>query len=283
MIQVGIFVNLPFQNTSIMIKTTRHHIPLWQFELLKEEKKILHYVTSRHGGVSEGIYATFNQSYTAGDRKEHVLENRRRLAQELEITSGMMLFPGQTHTANVRVISSYEDLKARITETDALVTALPEICLSVLTADCVPLLLYDPVNKIAAAVHSGWRGTVQSIALETVDVMKEHFGCQPQNILAGIGPSIGPENYQVGTNVVKAVQDNTYIHDDSVLQMQNHGKALLDLWEANRQQLLIAGLKEDHIEQARICTYESHETFFSARKLGNPCGRFAAGVMVLSK
>ncbi len=263
-----------------MIQTTRFHIPLWQFKLLKQEKDILHYITSRFGGVSEGIYSTFNQSYTAGDRKEHVLENRRRLTRELEITPGMMLFPGQTHTANVRVISSYEDLKARITETDALVTGLPEICLSVLTADCVPLLLYDPQKKVVAAVHAGWRGTVQSITLEAVDVMKEQFGCRSQNILAGIGPSIGPENYQVGYNVVKAVQNNTYIHDGSVLQMQNHGKALLDLWEANRQQLLIGGLKEDHIEQARICTFESHETFFSARRLGNPCGRFAAGVMV---
>ena len=280
MIQVGIFVILADANTCVMIRTINHNIPLWQFGLLQQEKGILHYVTSRLGGVSEGIYATFNQSYTAGDRGEHVLENRRRLAGELDITPGMLLFPGQTHTAHVRVISSYQELKERITETDALVTALPEVCVSVLTADCVPLLLYDPVKKVVAAAHAGWRGTVQSMALETVDVMKDDFGCQPKNILAGIGPSIGPKNYQVGANVVSAVHENFYIHADSVLQEEARGKALFNLWEANRQQLLIGGLKNENIEQAGICTLESHETFFSARRLGNPCGRFASGIMI---
>ncbi|MFP4620201.1 MAG: peptidoglycan editing factor PgeF [Bacteroidales bacterium] len=263
-----------------MIEKTNHSIPLWQFELLEQEKDILHYVTSRFGGVSEGIYSTFNQSYTAGDLKEHVLENRRRLARELEITTGMLLFPGQTHTAHIKVIRSYEELKDRTTETDGLVTDLPEICVSVLTADCVPLLLYDPQKKVVAAVHAGWRGTVQSITLEAVDVMKEQFGCSSQNIMAGIGPSIGPANYQVGQNVVKAVQNNPYIHAESVLKPEPDGKARFDLWEANRQQLLIGGLKADNIELALICTFKSHETFFSARRLGNPCGRFAAGIMV---
>ncbi|MBS3774357.1 MAG: peptidoglycan editing factor PgeF [Bacteroidales bacterium] len=263
-----------------MIRTTIHHIPLWQFELLKQEEGILHYTSSRFGGVSKGIYATFNQSFTAGDRKESVTENRRRLVQELEITPGMLLFPGQTHTAHVRVIRSHEDLKDPLTETDALVSDLPEVCLSVLTADCVPLLLYDPEKKAVAAAHAGWRGTVQSIALETVDVMKEQFGCRPQNIRAGIGPSIGPKNYEVGGNVVRAVHDNPNIHTESVIKKKSNGKALLNLWEANRQQLLIGGLKEDHVEMAGICTFESHETFFSARRLGNPCGRFASGIMI---
>ena len=280
MIQVGIFFNLPAQNTSIMIETTRYHIPLWQFELLKQEKDILHYITSRQGGVSEGIYSTFNQSYTAGDFKEHVIENRRRLARELEITTGMLLFPGQTHTAHVKVIRSYEELKDRITETDGLVTDLPEICVSVLTADCVPLLLYDPQKKVVAAVHAGWRGTAQSITLEAVDVMKEQFGCNPANILAGIGPSIGPENYEVGQNVVRAVYENPYIHNESVIKEKSNRKALFNLWESNRQQLLIGGLKNENIEQAGICTLESHKTFFSSRKLGNPCGRSAAGLML---
>lgn len=265
-----------------MIRASSHRIPLWQFELLKQEKGILHYISSRLGGVSEGIYATFNQSYTAGDRKENVMENRRRLVQELEITPGMLLFPGQTHTAHVRVIRSHEELKERITETDALVTDLPEICLSVLTADCVPLLLYDPEKKVVAAAHAGWRGTVQSITLETVDVMKEQFGCHPQNILSGIGPSIGPENYEVGGNVARAVYDNPNIYTESVIKKKSNGKALFNLWEANRQQLLIGGLKERHIELAGICTFESHETFFSARRLGNPCGRYASGIMLES-
>lgn len=263
-----------------MEKITNSAISLWQFENLKRESGLLHFVTSREGGVSKGIYATFNQSYTAGDKQENVKENRRRLADELGITMGMLLFPGQTHTANVRIIQSYDELKERITETDALVTDLSEVCVSVLTADCVPLLLYDPGKKVVGAVHAGWRGTVQSVVLKTVDVMKDQFGCHTGNILAGIGPSIGPDNYEVGTNVIRAVEENTYIHTNSVLQEKSNGKALFNLWEANRQQLLIAGLKGDHIEQANICTFESHETFFSARRLGNPCGRFAAGVML---
>lgn len=263
-----------------MDKIISSSIPLWQFKNLKQEEGLLHFVTSREGGVSRGIYATFNQSYTAGDRQEDVNENRRRLAQELQITGGMMLFPGQTHTANVRIIRNHNELQGRITETDALVTALPEVCVAVLTADCVPILMYDPAKGVVAAAHAGWRGTVQSMALETIDVMKETFGCDPRHILAGIGPSIGPENYEVGDNVIRAVQKNPNIHAKSVLKEKTNSKALFNLWEANRQQLLIGGLANENIEIAKICTLESHEIFFSARKLGNPCGRSAAGIML---
>ena len=191
----------------------------------------------------------------------------------------MLLFPGQTHTANVRIIRSYEELKERIKETDAVVTGLPEICVSVLTADCVPILLYDPQNKVVAAAHAGWRGTAESVTLNTVEIMKDHLGCNPRNMLAGIGPSIGPANYEVGENVIRSVEDNPHMAADSVLTKRPHGKALFNLWEANRQQLLIGGLNKLNIEIAGICTFENHQTFFSARKLGNPCGRFASGIM----
>jgi polyphenol oxidase len=263
-----------------MFRQTNQHIPLWHFDMLDRQTKILHYISSRIGGVSQDIYASFNQSFTAGDRKEHVTENRRLLAMELGITPGMLLFPGQTHTANIRVIRKYSAIKERITETDALITRLPEVCVSVLTADCVPLLLYDPETMVVAAAHAGWKGTVQSIALKTVEVMVEQFGCKTHQMLAGIGPSIGPEHYEVGEDVINAVHQNENLHAGTTLKKQSGKKALLSLWEANRQQLLIAGLGKENIELAEICTFESHQTFFSARRLGNPCGRFATGIMI---
>lgn len=263
-----------------MFQRTQQHIPLWHFDMLDRQKDILHYISSRTGGVSKDMYASFNQSYTAGDRRENVTENRRLLAMELGITPGMLLFPGQTHTANIRVIRKHSAINERITETDALVTNLPEVCVSVLTADCVPLLLYDPESRVVAAAHAGWKGTVQSIALKTVEVMMELFGSKAAHILAGIGPSIGPENYQIGETVISAVHQNENIHAGTTLKSQPSGKALFNLWEANRQQLLIGGLRKENIELAGICTFESHQTFFSARRLGNPCGRFATGMMI---
>lgn len=265
-----------------MIKNVHEIAPLRFFShLYQYNDTILHFVSSRGGGVSKGIYHSLNLSYTAGDDPEKVTENRKRLAEELNITPAHLVFPGQSHSANVRIIRRVEEVKERITETDALITRVPQVCVSVLVADCVPLLLYDPDKHVVAAAHAGWRGTVQSIAVRVVEAMNKHFGSDPASILAGIGPSIGPDSYEVGEDVIRQVKQNIHLSGDKVLLHPSGDKAYLDLWAANRMQLEAAGVTSRHIEEARIDTYDAHELFFSARRLGNPCGRFAAGIMIL--
>jgi YfiH family protein len=262
-----------------MIKNIHEIAPLRFFSHLNQDEDILHFVSSRGGGVSKGIYHSLNLSYTAGDDREYVTENRKRLAEELGITPAHLVFPGQSHSANVRVIRSEEEIKEGISETDALITQLPQVCVSVLVADCVPLLFYDRENRVVAAAHAGWRGTVQSIAVKVIETMKKEFGSDPSAILAGIGPSIGPDSYEVGENVIGEVKTNMHMDPDTVLLNPSDQKAHFDLWAANRQQLVYSGVQSNHIEEARIDTYQTHELFFSARRLGNPCGRFAAGIM----
>lgn len=263
-----------------MIKNVQNIAPLRFFNHLNQHDNILHFVSSRGGGVSKGVYQSLNLSYTAGDDKEHVTENRKRLAKALGLTPAHLVFPGQTHTANIRVIRNVAEIKGPIKETDALVTDIPGVCVSVQVADCVPLLFYDPDKQVVASAHAGWRGTVRSIAFKVVEEMKKTFGSDPAAILAGIGPSIGPDSYEVGENVVREVKRNIHLDEEKVLLYPAGGKARFDLWAANRMQLEHAGLNPGHIEEARIDTYQTQELFFSARRLGNPCGRFAAGIMI---
>jgi len=262
-----------------MIKNIHEIAPLRFFSHLSRYDDILHFVSSRGGGVSKGIYYSLNLSYTAGDDREHVTENRKRLAEELGITPAHLVFPGQSHSANVQVIRSEEEVKDGITGTDALITQLPQVCVSVLVADCVPLLFYDPDNRVVASAHAGWRGTVQSIAVKVIETMKSEFGTDPSVVLAGIGPSIGPDSYEVGENVIREVKSNMHMDPDTALLNPSGQKAHFDLWAANRQQLHYSGVQSNHIEEARIDTFAASELFFSARKLGNPCGRFGAGIM----
>ncbi len=263
-----------------MIKNVHEIAPLRFFSHLYQYDRLLHFVSSRGGGVSKGIYHSLNLSYTAGDDPEHVTENRKRLAEELDITPAHFLFPGQCHTANIEVIHNLDQVKEGITETDALITRVPQVCISVLVADCVPLLFYDPQKQVVAAAHAGWRGTVQSIAAKVVETLKQEFDVSPANLLVGIGPSIGPDSYEVGEEVIREVKSNIHLENEEVLSHQSPGKAYLNLWAANRLQLLNGGVNPRHIEESRIDTFESSDLFFSARQLGNPCGRFAAGIMI---
>src|SRR5690606_17798646 len=156
-----------------------------------------------------------------------------------------LVFPRQTHSCFVDNLSGIPDHE--LMETDALVTDTAGICLCIQTADCVPLLLYDPVAKLAGAVHAGWRGTVDLIAAKAVEKMSRIYGSQPQDILVAIGPSIGPDIYEVGNEVADAVYQ--FIpNGGETLHKGARGKYHLNLWEANRQILIANGILPDHIE-----------------------------------
>lgn len=239
---------------------------------------INHFVSERSGGISAGEIGTLNLSFSAGDHPENVKENRRRIAQAMGVVPQRLIFPSQTHSNTVQIVDE-DTLPGQLTQTDALITNTPGICICVMSADCVPILLYDPVNRAVGAVHAGWRGTVSKILTLTIQAMQAHFGSQPGNIIAGIGPSICPQVYEVGPEVISAVEQ-AYNTDELIAGKNGQGKGFLNLWEANRIQLLQSGVPAHAIEIAGVCTYTESDRFFSARKSGNKAGRFAAGIVM---
>ena len=263
-----------------MQKTIYKSLPVWRFKQFLKFSSVLHYISGREGGVSEGNFDSLNLSFSVSDDNKNVKENRQRLANGLQIDTNDFLFPWQTHSDNIKVILNNEEKRNNLTDTDGIITNVPGICISVLTADCVPLIFYDPLKQVIGVVHSGWRGTVKGIAGKMVQTFIWEFNSKPSDILVGIGPSIGPDVYEVGKDVIEGVKDSFGNESEFILKETRKDKAYLNLWKANRLLLEQAGVPQENIEKAYICTYTDQEYFFSARRLGNDCGRFGAGIML---
>ena len=148
----------------------------------------------------------------------------------------------------------------------------------VLSADCVPVLLFEPEKRVVAAVHAGWRGTAAEIVGVTVRVMQEHFGCDLQRVVAAIGPSIGKCCFEVGEEVARVFQQLFPGNQAIVGLGKQPGKYQVDLWEANRKELLACGVKNENIEVAGMCSVCHPDLFFSYRREGEKAGRFGAGI-----
>ena len=221
-------------------------------------------------------FATEKTRFT-GDSPEIYTENRKQLAEKLGIEAEQLVFPRQTHTNCVAEIDEVPDCE--ITETDALVTNRKGICICVQTADCVPILLFDSEKQVVAAIHAGWRGTLKKIAGAAVQKMVK-FGANPANILAAIGPSISPAVYEVGSEVTDAIYQSIP-NPDNVIHPKKTGKHHVDLWAANREVLIEAGLKPANIEIAEECSFTDNERYFSARKEGAETGRMVSGIMLV--
>lgn len=248
-----------------------------EYGILKPYSNIFAFSTTRHGGCGEGAYATFNCTHYCGDRPESVVSNLETLAACLPQRPQCLVIPRQTHTTNVRVITEVPGSE-ELHEVDAVVTNLKDFCLCVSTADCVPVLLYDTKNQVVAAIHAGWRGTVGRIVEKTLDVMGSRFATEGKDVVACIGPSISLESFEVGDEVYAAFEEAGF---EMSRIARKYEKWHLDLWEANRLQLLAHGVLPEHIEVAGICTYQQHEDFFSARRLGIKSGRILSGVMMM--
>lgn len=265
-----------------MITQYNQDIKVLQYENLSY-CDIFHFVTTRDGGVSQGAYASFNLSPYSGDNPEHVARNR-------EIFSGLLkselILPYQTHEDKILCIGPGWHTLAPAEKTrllhgvDALMTDTPGLCIGVSTADCVPVLLYDPVRRVVAAVHAGWRGTVKHIVSKTVAMMQSHYGTNPSDIYAGIGPSISQLKFEVGEEVTQAFSEAGYNIPELVVRNTVTGKAHIDLWRANTDDLRRAGVPESHIEVSGICSVRNADQFFSARTLGIKSGRTVSGIMM---
>lgn len=236
-----------------------------------------------------GTYAAFNLTDYCGDTPERVDRNKQWLAQQLGITPDRIILPRQTHTDHIKVIDQHffnltaEERKSYLQDVDALITSLPATCIGISTADCVPVLIHDTRSGLCAAVHAGWRGTVQHIARQTALLMQQ-MGATAETMYAVIGPSISLESFEVGEEVVEAFHEAGFDTASIVSRPNPMAGSLqprphIDLWAANCMDLESAGLPLAHIQVSGICTYRHVDTFFSARRLGIQSGRIFSAIM----
>lgn len=262
-----------------MEKQLSEDFPFYRFRRLSAYSELVHFVSS---GVK-------NIGFSDWENPEIIQRNRKSLAKAVGFEIGGMITAQQVHSATVRIVTAEEagrgalDRESRIPATDALVTNQPGICLMVLSADCVPVLLFEPEKRVIAAVHAGWKGTAANIVVKTVQVMQENFGCDPQQLVAAIGPSIGKCCFEVGEEVGQVFQ-RLFPGDQTIVDIgKRPGKYQVDLWETNRKELLACGMKNENIEVADMCSVCHPDRFFSYRREGEKAGRFGAGIGLKGK
>lgn len=271
---------------SVMTLWEKEGVPFLQFNALNECGIVTHGFSTRMGGVSEGIYASMNLSYTRGDKEEAVTENFIRFAKALEVRPEDYVFSDQTHTTNIRVVTE-EDRGKGFTkprdyhDIDGLVTNVKGLVLSTFYADCVPLYFVDVKNKAIGLSHSGWKGTVGEIGRRTIETMEKEYGSKPEDILVAIAPSICRECYEVSEDVAvefqKIFPEEEY---DKIMDDKGNGKYQLDLWECNKRILLRAGILEENISVTNICTCCNSELLFSHRASHGKRGNLGAFLML---
>lgn len=237
--------------------------------------------TTRMGGASKGRYSTLNMSFSNGDDQKNVLENYKRVAYTLGIDYKRLTLSHQTHTDNIKVINEDDIGKGIVKERDyndidGLITNIKGVGLVTQFADCVPLLFYDNVKKVIAASHAGWKGTVLEIGKKTVNKMTEHFGSAPKDIKVIIAPSICKDCYEVDDTVINELNKISYLNFDEIYYKKPNGKYQLSLWEANRQILINAGVKDENITVTDLCTNCNAHIFHSHRATKGERGNNAA-------
>lgn len=246
---------------------------------------VCHGFSTRLGGVSEGIWSSMNLGVSRGDEPARVRENYRRFYAAVGFQGDHMVMSRQVHGDRVRMITSADakhDLFESITEeADGLMTDVPGVMLTVFTADCIPVLLYDPERRVIAAVHAGWRGTAAGIVTRTVEKMKTIYGCQPEQILAAIGPGIGQCHFETYEDVPNAMTESMGASVFPFIKTRPAGKFNIDLKGINADRLERAGLWKSHIAVSEECTACNPEKYWSHRIHGGDRGSQAAMISLL--
>ncbi len=243
---------------------------------------VKHGFSTKYGGISKGVYESMNLGKNRGDSPYNVEENFNRFCDAIGVPTDTLVFSDQVHDAHVRVV--FEEDKGKgfyrtsdIIGVDGLVTNQVGVTLTTFYADCVPLFFLDPIKKVIGLSHAGWRGTVKAIGPKTVELMKQTFGSNPEDIMVGIGPSIGACCYEVSTDVIKEFENN--LNHDIIVRIVsriNDEHYKLDLWEANRLLLLNAGIDHKNMVVTDLCTKCHNASFYSHRFMGNQRGSLAA-------
>lgn len=296
-----------------MIEQREEKACYMQFGHYRQFPEIRHGVFTRLGGYSATPYKGLNASYSTGDTFENVVRNRLLVLQTLEIEEYPCATLWQVHGADVATLDTEREVwddwrsdwphRSYVLEerelvwtikprrkADALITRQRGVTLALSFADCSPLLFYDPVERAIGLAHGGWRGTARGIALATVEAMGEQFGCRPENIYAGIAPSIGACCYEISEMVYRLYMGEVefeespteeryreIVRESAVFSTKQVGERVslrLEVRETNYHQLLMAGLLPEHIEMPGICTGCSTDLFFSHRVEQGKTGRF---------
>lgn len=270
--------------------------PVLNYYNLSDDVKA--FSTTRHGGVSEGNYASLNINEYCGDSKANTDANRLLLANELGIDVNHIIMPHQTHGVESRIIGEEfatlpDGVKKMLLEgVDAVMTNIPGMCIGVSTADCIPVLLYDEEHHAAAAIHAGWRGTQARIVHKAVQEMRMAYQTDPTKLKAVIGPGISLDNFEVGDEVYadfeQADFDMSAIAEERIKRNPNADdpvKAFERKWHinlplANIQMLTHNGVDEANIINTGICTFDNADNYFSARRLGIESGRIYTGIII---
>ncbi len=251
-----------------MLIQEKNEIPFFQFSAFEAYPDVRHGIFTRSGGKSLSPFDSLNVGYGLGDNEDNVAANRQRIAHCMD--DAELIFTRQVHGAEVLVIDSEEadkdGIKAGPGMGDAMVTDVRGKTLAIQVADCQPVFLFDPVGKVVANVHSGWRGSIQNIVGRSVAVLAERFGSLPGNIIAGVGPSLGPCCAEF-VNYRREIPESLWGY--------KHRSVFFNFWALTRDQLRDAGLPASNIEIGGICTKCHGDRFFSYRQ-NNLTGRFAA-------
>lgn len=275
-------LGLEYKNKEHIFDEMEGAVPYLSFPMFRDTGLVTDGFSTRLGGVSEGCFSSLNLSFDRGDDRAAVAENFRRMGEALGVRCEDMVLSQQTHTTNIRIVTDEDRGKGitrerDYTDIDGLITNVPGICLVTTYADCVPLYFLDPVKKVIALSHSGWRGTVGKIGKKTVELMHDNFGSDPADILAAVGPSVCQDCYEVSADVIdrfKEVFDRSVW--DELFYGKPDGKYQLDLWKANEKIFLEAGIRKEHIAVTNVCTHCNSGILYSHRAMGDKRGNLCA-------
>ena len=245
--------------------------------------KIIAFSTEREGyfnnndeGISQGLYGSLNLCHYVNDNPEHIAHNRLLFCQYHNIESDRLFIPRQTHTANVKDITQTNDFQ----DTDGLISNIKGSCIGINTADCLPLLIYDPTHHVATAVHAGWRGLVGRIATNAIRLMQQKYDSSPADLICAVGPSISVDIYEVGDELKTQFAQAGFPIEQIFIDRPEWRKSHLDLRAAIHYELIANGIEETNIEISDICTYQNSYKFFSARQFGINSGRIFSGIIL---
>ena len=244
----------------------------WAYFPALTQMGLRHGISTRFGGVSCGDLASLNLGVKVGDAPENIATNRRCFAEAVGVADERIVASGQVHETTVAIVND-EHAGQRIAATDGLVTNTPNLPLLLFFADCVPLLIYDPVQKVIGLSHAGWKGTLYSIGPKTIATMQQAFATDPADCIVGIAPSIGPDDYEVDQPVLAEI-NKLWQQPEQFCRPFSPGHWLLDLWRWNQLQFINAGVKTENIHIAGVSTAKNPDLFFSHRASHGTAGRF---------
>lgn len=264
-----------------MIKNKAGEFIYFKYKNLSSFENVDHFVTTRIGGDSKNPYEHSNMSLMVGDDSETVINNRLNFLSQMNIQAQRCVFADLRHGTNIKIIKNTPREMFNgfyiAKNVDAMISDIPNICLLVTAADCIPISIFDKNKKVIGVVHAGWKGSVAEISFKVIEKMKNVFGSNPKDIFIGLGPSICVNDYEVGDEVIKCL-DHQLINNKQIVKHVGD-KYHLSLEKLNIYQFLKSGIPSKNIESSGYCTYENNNLFYSNRR-ESQTGRFMSGIIL---